>query len=517
MLYHLGMKATVNFGDATPRPPARAARAWSSQQQAIFAWFEQGRGNLVVRARAGTGKTTTILEGVERAPERQILLAAFNKSIAKELQARVRNPRVEAKTLHGLGFKYVRRNWTGVQVEDDDRRGERAGKLARRACGEQAPDPIVKVVANLHTKVREIAPHARDVADVESIAARFDLLPDGEWEQDGWGVREVCDAALRAMGFAKERVEAIDFADMIFLPLVHRWVRPWFDLVVVDEAQDMSEAQLELATLACRRSGRIAVVGDDRQAIYAFRGADSGSLDRLKSELHATELGLTTTYRCCQLVVDLARKLVPDYEAAPGAPAGEILRADSEQMLDQAVEGDFVLSRTNAPLVKICMALLRRNVRARVKGRDVGRGVVALIRKMRARTVAALPAKLAAYVEKEIARAQKLAEGPREARVEFVTDQQAIVLALMEGASTVAELETRCNELFSDDVERAAVMCSTVHRAKGLETERTFLLEGTFRGGYIEEDNIRYVAITRAKARLTWVTGYETRSKGVEA
>lgn len=319
------------------------------------------------------------------------------------------------------------------------------------------------------------------------------------------------------MRHAMERTDVVDFADMIFLPLVHRWVRPWFDLVVVDEAQDMTEAQLEVAMGACRRSGRIAVVGDDRQAIYAFRGADSGSLDRLKDELRASELGLTVTYRCCQLVVDLARKLVPDYEAAPGAPAGEILRCDPEQMLDGAAEGDFVLSRTNAPLVKICMALLKRGVRARVKGRDVGRGVVALIRKLRARTVADVPAKLAAHVDREITRAQKLAEGAREARVEFVTDQQAIVLALLESASTVAELEARCTELFSDDAERAAVMCSTVHKAKGLEASRTFLLEGTFRGGCIEEDNIRYVAITRAKARMTWVSGYETRAKGAEA
>lgn len=169
------MKVNVRFGDAPPPAPS-APRAWSTQQQAIFTWFASGRGNLVVRARAGTGKTTTILEGVERAPERQILLAAFNKSIARELQARVRNPRVEAKTLHGLGLKYVRRNWR-VEVEEDDQKGERARKLARRACGEQAPDPIVKVVANLHTKAREIAPHACELADVEARARRSSRSP----------------------------------------------------------------------------------------------------------------------------------------------------------------------------------------------------------------------------------------------------------------------------------------------------------------------------------------------------
>jgi len=95
--------------------------------------------------------------------------------------------------------------------------------------------------------------------------------------------------------FAKERTPVIDFADMIFLPLVHRWVRPWFDLVVLDEAQDWTRAMLQLVRGCCRRDGRICIVGDDRQAIYAFRGADSSSLDRLKAELKAAELGLKTT------------------------------------------------------------------------------------------------------------------------------------------------------------------------------------------------------------------------------
>ena len=68
-------------------------------------------------------------------------------------------------------------------------------------------------------------------------------------------------------------------------------------MVVVDEAQDMTSAQLEIAVGACKRGGRVVIVGDDRQAIYGFRGADSGGLDRLKKLLKAKELGLTTTYR----------------------------------------------------------------------------------------------------------------------------------------------------------------------------------------------------------------------------
>lgn len=86
-----------------------SARVWSNQQNAIFRWFESGgNGNLVVKARAGTGKTTTIIEAVKRAPEKTILLAAFNKRIAEELTARIGDcPHIEAKTLHAIGFMLV--------------------------------------------------------------------------------------------------------------------------------------------------------------------------------------------------------------------------------------------------------------------------------------------------------------------------------------------------------------------------------------------------------------------------
>jgi hypothetical protein len=102
------------------------AREWSGQQTAIFDWFENGEGNLVVRARAGTGKTTTILEAITYAPEQTILLAAFNKKIAEELKSKLKNPRAEAKTLHSLGFGFVLRNWNGVTPRQRPRRAPRA-------------------------------------------------------------------------------------------------------------------------------------------------------------------------------------------------------------------------------------------------------------------------------------------------------------------------------------------------------------------------------------------------------
>ncbi len=494
------------------------SREWSPEQSGVFDWFVGGEGNLVTRARAGTGKTTTIIEGATRSlvkrPSRKMLLAAFNSSIAKELTSRVRDPRIEAKTLHGLGFKYLQRNWR-VQV---DKNGGRAFALAREV-EPNAPPPIIKLIKALHTKARDINPfilETRDVAMLQAFVEQFDLVPDEEYEKRGWTVDRICDAALRAMQLATKRTDVIDFADMIFLPLIHRWVRAWFDDVVIDEAQDMTVAQLTLATGACRRGGRVCVVGDDRQAIYGFRGADTESIDRLKAALGARELGLTTTYRCGKRIVELAAQIVPDFRAHESNPDGEISSLGWDKAIAEIREGDFVLSRKNAPLVSACMALLRRGVRARIKGRDIGQAVVVLVNKLGG-DVDSMPARLTEWVHRESERARKnLPEEAADERIALVVDQAAIVRTLLEDATSIDDLVRRCNELFSEDDdadqdrppwERMSVMCSSVHRAKGLEADNVFLLRDTFRHGPIEEENIKYVAITRAKKRLVWVEG----------
>jgi len=486
--------------------------AWSDEQEAIFSWFEDEGGNLVVRARAGTGKTTTILEGVKRAPEKKILLAAFNKTIATELQRRVSSAAVEAKTLHGLGFSFLRKNWTNVRL---DEKGNRAMDLAKKAAPD-APDPIARIVAKLHSKAREVSPFA-SVSDLADIGARFDIMPDKEWEPSGWGMDHVCEVAKRAMDLAKERTVLIDFADMIYLPLVHHMLKPWYGLVVIDEAQDMTNAQLMIAMGACKKKGRIAVVGDDRQAIYGFRGADSGSLDRLKKELSAEELGLKTTYRCPKTVVALAATIVPDFRAAASAPEGKISVLKEDKLVENSKEGDFILSRTNAPLVRHCLALLRAGRRAKIKGRDIGKGIIALINKQKADSVPDLVGSVAEWSERERQTAMRLEEKAQKTRLEFLDDQEELIKSLSEGAATVAEVKARADALFADDAERGNVMLSTVHKAKGLEADRVFLLEETFKrsknrpdvmaGG--EEANIRYVAITRAKKELFLVGGSE--------
>lgn len=502
-----------------------ALRTWSPQQQRIFQWFEQSEGsNLVVAALAGTGKTTTILEGINRAPEDAILLCAFNKRIQEELAARLSNPHADAVTLHALGFRAVRASYQGCRVARNvqDRADQLtslaidAWKKSEGRSGLDVPVEVVKLVSKLHTLGRETTPHAESGRALDDLQAAHDLTLDAMEQQKPANTpftpEWIADRAAEAMLLAQDRklfmVSGIDFADMLYLPIVLDLVDPEYDLVVVDEAQDMTVAQLELALLNVRSGGRVCIVGDRNQAIYGFRGADSGSLDRLKSELDAEELPLTVTYRCGHAIVREAQTLVPDFEAAESNGPGAIRDlAIGELFLElSATQEDFVLSRTNAPLATVAMQLIRNGVRCRIAGKDIGAGLLALVKKLDRRgTMPSLLEALGVWEQKEI---DRLLASRRDNLIPSVQDKADTIRVLAEGVVGPKELTQRIDALFSDS-GRGQVVCSTVHKAKGLEARRVYVLKDTLYprwGEAAEERNVTYVAITRAIETLTWVT-----------
>lgn len=488
---------------------------WSAQQEGIFNWFKTGKGNLVVRARAGTGKTTTILEAINYAPEKYIMLCAFNKRIADELTKKLRNPKAQAKTLHSIGFSIVRSNWQGVKVDDD-----RAFRIARKVWSEgkrnagdrrslnqledAAPSPVITAIVKLAGVGKNAAPFA-SIEDLENLALAHNIVPEGNGFSDEVSNLQLAQWAHQAMYYATEKDGTIDFDDMVYLPVYHEWMQPVYDLVVVDEAQDMNATQLALAQGVAR--GRVVVVGDDRQAIYGFRGADSNAIDRLLLELKAQELPLTTTYRCPKTVVAVAQKLVPDYTAADVAPDGQVIAGTEKLMFETAAPGDFILSRVNAPLARISMAFLREKKKVRIEGKDIGKGLLSLVKKMKAESIPDFVMKLEAWADKECTKLSASKKSAAMTRMEYIRDQEETLITLTDGCTEVEHLTSRIQELFEST--GPAIVCSSVHKAKGLEADKVFVLVDTlYCGGKrhsIEEENIHYVAVTRAKCTLVLV------------
>lgn len=471
---------------------------WSVEQNEIFNWFATGAGALVIQARAGTGKTTTIKAAFEKAPESRMLYAVFNKKNQVEAAAKIADPRVDIKTLHSLGFSFILSMWPGVKPDG-------AVEFDRVRGGQDYPSDAVVAAVKLvgfakNLLVNPTIEHLVAIANDRGIDCGEDL------EEAGYTVGKIASMAMAAMERAKVRDSRgrISFDDMVWLPVAMGWARPRYDLVVVDEAQDMNLPQLLMARAAVRSGGRICIVGDDRQAIYGFRGAASDGMGMMRRELNAAVLPLTTTYRCPKAVVALAAELVPDYHAAPSAPEGSVTFTDLGNLLSVVVPGDAILSRTNAPLMPICLQLLRAGTPARIEGRDVGQMLAALVKKLNARSVPDFLRRVSRWQDRQIKRL-KAAEAD-ENRLAAVEDQAAVLVAVAEGASSISEVLSRLNSLFVDstDNQRPAVVLSSVHKAKGLEWEHVYLLP-TFKRTGDEENNIKYVAITRSKSVLTFV------------
>src|SRR5690606_10304384 len=177
--------------------------------------------------------------------------------------------------------------------------------------------------------------------------------------------------------------------------------------------------------------------------------------------------------------------------------------------------GDLIICRLTAPLIRECISLIKRRIPAKVKGRDIGKqltDVVENVANMAGFTWSSFPAYLDAYKrEKENYLIQKeVSENVLQA---FYDKVDAVDVCAQEfQATSASDLIRQIESLFDD--ERSTIFLSTVHRAKGLEGDRIFILEPdllpfTWKGQldwqYVQEKNLQYVAYTRSKRELYFV------------
>ena len=258
---------------------------YSTEQSAIFDWFKSGTGNLVIKARAGTGKTTTLKAAFEHAPEKRMAYFVFNKRNQLEAAEKIRDPRIDIKTLHSLGFSFVKQLWRNAKP-DDEVEADRLDMVAKGSLNDfwEARGQILKLVS--FAKNTFIAP---TYDDVKQLADDRDIYFNGGFTGDG--IQLTLDVLEESK--KQDSKNRISFNDMVWLPCALDLVRPIYDLVSVDETQDMSVPQLEMVKGSSR--GRVAVVGDDRQCIYSFRGCHSDGMTMMREDLNAAELKLTTS------------------------------------------------------------------------------------------------------------------------------------------------------------------------------------------------------------------------------
>jgi DNA helicase II / ATP-dependent DNA helicase PcrA len=468
---------------------AQPKRNWSEFQKNIFRDIARGTGHTVVIARAGSGKTSTIVEGFKYLPKgKKTLMVAFNKAIAEELKQRAPSY-VDVMTLHSLGFRAIKQSFGADVVLENDKCNE----LIKTLIGDdydmwEVNQSIAKCVSLCKGFLFDTPAKIGDLIDKFGIEI-FD-----------YSREKFIELVIKTLGLCKAKKNVIDFDDMIWFPFVYRLNVGKFDVVFVDEAQDLNAAQMAMVLSANKMDGRIIAVGDPAQSIYQFRGADSEAIPNFITKLGAKTLPLSVTYRCPKKVVALAQEVVPDIVACENAKEGTLEDVPAEQLLRLVKPGDFVLSRTNAPLIKHCMALLKAGVPANIQGRDVGSNLIYFIKKSKAKTINAFITYVNTWREVEV---KRLLSEKKDSMVAI--DKSECLLNLCEGTLTIKDLKETIEKLFNDVDDAAKVMFSTTHKAKGLERDRVFVLANTYRYGpgvEGEEANLWYVAVTRSKSEL---------------
>jgi DNA helicase II / ATP-dependent DNA helicase PcrA len=493
---------------AIPSPP----RVWSAQQTDIFAEVTSSTYHLAIEALAGTGKTTTLVEIVEKhlPPEARVLVLAFGREISAELKRRL--PGAQVATIHGLGHKALfGRFGVGkprLDKLDETLRGEEFFPLVK---DQRAQRSAVKRLVSMakatlaHTPEEALALCSRVSPKVDPLAldldAASDKSPGGEARRQR-AIKALGDRVIEAMNVAVETAQdGWDHDDMLFVPYALGMNLGEYDYVLVDEAQDLSRVQIELIFRCLAPGGRVLAVGDPRQAIYAFRGADPQAWKLLLSRLGARALPLATTYRCGRAIVKLANKEVPTLRAHEANGDGKVTRVDGVDVA-QLEPGDFVISRSNAPLVNLCLRALAMGKKAVMVGKDVGKKLDDRIEAVAERLGDGATHKavrdslldaLASDIEDRRNRGQD---------TDDLNDEAEVIALLFGMRDSLEAVRKVLSRLETEGKLDGKVAFMTAHRAKGLEASRVWMLADTFTCRGQEERNLWYVAVTRAKHAL---------------
>lgn len=497
-------------------------RSPSPQQQTIFDWVQNGSGSAIVEAVAGAGKTTTLV-GAVRLMKGSVAVLAFNKKIADEIGAKLVGTGAQAGTFHSFGNR-AWKNTTGKFLKPDTKKTD--ALIAATDMPINLASFVNKLVSLSKQRGLGITGVPMTVDAMQEIVDHFDLADSltakGVPMADADLAARVADGIQWATKILMQSIQTaqdvIDFDDMIYMPLVMESTFPQFDWVLVDEAQDTNPVRREFVRRMLKKNGRAIFVGDSRQAIYGFTGADSDSMELIASTFDATRLPLTVTFRCPKTVVDFSRRWVSHIEAAPTAPAGVVRSIDMAQFGDltaaDLTADDAILCRNTAPIVALAFSLIRKRIPCHVEGRDIGAGLMALAKRWKVATIATLETRLTDYADREV---KKCMDKKQELKAQQIQDKVDTLRVIMNTLAPTDSIQALADVIFSlfNDTEAGKpspnLTLSTIHKSKGREWNRVYWLG---RDKYqpskyakqdwqmLQEDNLCYVAATRSMNEL---------------
>lgn len=487
-------------------------------QKEIYYTYDSTLYNIIINAVAGSGKSTTIVELAKRTPpDKSVIFLAFNRDIVAELTAKLKPyPNVQVRTLHSFGMNELRfRYCRGNNNIDKDKLVDDS-KVAKIILKQSVNwtssfldkdgniDPAEKL--SYCSRVEKIVDIAR-FALPQSRQEMLDLCEDFDIQIFNGEI----DRAKEVLRECNSINDHFDYVDMVYRPAIGDWRLKQYDVVIIDECQDLNVAQQLMVKRIVKPGGRMIAVGDPNQAIYGFAGADAESYNKLKNLFPNTvELPLSVSYRCPSDIIEHAKELVPQIEAKENAQKGVMRQAS----VTEIKAGDFVLCRNTRPLISLCLKFIAKGQKATIKGSDIGKSLIKIINDTKAKSLEAMWNRLDKEMKKIIEKAKSmhpLKELDEIAIVANTKDKHEAIRSIQSGfeCRTPSDITVAISSIFSENTE-TGIIFSTIHKSKGLEADNIFLIDrhlmpakyATKPKERVQEKNLDYVARTRAKKTI---------------
>lgn len=264
-------------------------------------------GAILIIAGAGSGKTRVITYRIANMlekgiPQSAILALTFTNKAAKEMEERIKDltgkklQNLTVSTFHAFGVQILRQEIEALGFRQNFSIYDETDKKS-----------LIKETG------RELK-YTADALDLYKISVLFSDIKTGRknWESENDMYRELYEEYQKGL----KLYNAVDFDDLIVLPIklfhehpeILEKYRNRYKYIMVDEFQDTSHQQYEFMHLLSDKN--IAVVGDDDQSIYSWRGADYQNIVNFEKDFDVTEIRLEQNYRSTGTILAAANGVI---------------------------------------------------------------------------------------------------------------------------------------------------------------------------------------------------------------
>ncbi|WP_414541191.1 ATP-dependent helicase [Nostoc sp. CCY0012] len=301
----------------------------SKTQQTIV---QHGDGALLVIAGPGAGKTLVLTERVRRLliedkGHFRILALTFTNKAANEMKERLRefpniNQRAFIGTLHSFCLEVLANRGKAVGIEGRPNILESNQDRKQILLQAVMDDPELKYELKNAGEPKQQNKLLTNWFETIEKAKRNLQLPEMLTDEIHRKVYEAYNEVLRTSN-------AVDFDDLLLLtyqlfterPKIADFYRRLYRYICIDEAQDLNEVQYQVLLALCGTEYRnVMMVGDPKQAIFGWNGANTKYLDNFEEYFQATKIEMKENFRSSKMVVNAAKALDSKYKVEERLP-----------------------------------------------------------------------------------------------------------------------------------------------------------------------------------------------------